>query len=180
MRDIDFLKLYASATGLRIMVLANRLGCETETERVLHDWVEQFLSRFITFTRGALAAERRVLTNTDPLQDADLDEELYYFRANYEDFWCEEGDHDLWDVVPSGMVGFRRILGQIHRDLRVFLSSSGLALPKELPPMRFPSHEIDPEDIDPECYEDLHGFDDDGNISAIYALLHGCDRNDGS
>lgn len=58
MRNIDFLKLYADAAGLRIMVLANRLACETDRERALHDWVEQHLARFIAFTRSALEAER--------------------------------------------------------------------------------------------------------------------------
>ncbi|WP_168169008.1 hypothetical protein [Shinella sp. HZN7] len=51
MLNIDYLKLYADASGLRVMLLANRLGCETETERVLHDWVVEHLDRFIDFTR---------------------------------------------------------------------------------------------------------------------------------
>ena len=123
MYNIDFLKLYAKATGLRILLLANRLSCKTGEARVLHDWVEQHLSRFIAFTREALAAEQRLLTNIDASKDADLDEEFYYYCANYEDFWCEEGDDDLWNVVPFHMAEFRHILGAIHRELRIFLPS---------------------------------------------------------
>ena len=111
MRNINFLTLHADAAGLRIMVLANRLASTTETERLLHDWVEQHLARFIRFTRKALAAERRVLLNNDPQQDADLGEELYNYQATYRDFWCEEDGYDLLDYVPLEMVEFRALLG---------------------------------------------------------------------
>ncbi|GAA5666369.1 hypothetical protein Brsp07_04882 [Brucella sp. NBRC 14130] len=150
MRNINFLTLYADATGLRIMVLANRLASTTETERLLHDWVEQHLARFMRFTRKALAAERRVLLNNDPHQDADLGEELYNYQAIYRDFWCEEDGYDLLDYVPLEMVEFRALLGTIYRCLRIQLPAWGLVLPDEVS-----LHDVDPADIDTECSGDL-------------------------
>ncbi|WP_226623181.1 hypothetical protein [Brucella anthropi] len=150
MRNIDFLTLYADAAGLRIMVLANRLGSRTETERVLHDWVEQHLARFMVFTRKALAAERRLLANTDPEQDEDLGEELYQFRTTYEEFWCEEDGYDLWDIMSLEMVEFRVLLGAIYRSLHIQIPSWGLTLPDELH-----SPDVDPADIDTQCSGDL-------------------------
>ena len=150
MRNINFLTLHADAAGLRIMVLANRLASTTETERLLHDWVEQHLARFIRFTRKALAAERRVLLNNDPQQDADLGEELYNYQATYQDFWCEEDGYDLLDYVPLEMVEFRALLGTIYRCLRIEFPSWGLILPEEVS-----LHDLDPEDIDTECSGDL-------------------------
>ncbi|WLS01028.1 hypothetical protein [Shinella sumterensis] len=177
MRDINFLRLYADASGLRIMLMANRLTCATDRERTLHDWVERILAEFIAFTRSALEAERRVAFNLDPEQIADLGEDLHNHHANYEYYWCEEGGYDLWDVVPLEMKEFRGILGQIHRSLRIFLSAWDLVLPAEDPLMEVsPPGERDPSDEDEERYEDLFGVDDDEEISD-YELLHGRDED---
>ena len=156
MRNIDFLKLYADAAGLRMLVLANRLTCETERERALHDWVAQHLAKFITFTRSALEADRRFRTNTDPAKAEDLGEICYNYRYNYENYWREEGDCDLWDVVPMEMVAFRNILSEIHRNLKIFLSRWGLILPNE----EQTSHDCDEQDPNEERYADLHGHDE--------------------
>lgn len=62
MSELNFLKMYADAAALRIDVLVNRLDCNTALERALHDYLENFLAQFITYTREALAAERPALT----------------------------------------------------------------------------------------------------------------------
>ena len=131
MDKIDFLKLYANAAGLRIMLLANRLDCRSDRERALHDWVETHLSRFIAFTRGALAAESRFRLNTDPAKAADLDEDRFNYIQTYRDFWQEEDGHDLWDLVPPDMGAFRSILRDIRRDLKIVIPGWGLVLPDE-------------------------------------------------
>ncbi|WP_047462332.1 hypothetical protein [Rhizobium rhizogenes] len=161
MPDIDFLKLNADAAGLRIIVLANQLGCESDRERALHDWVEKLLTNFIAFTQSALEAERRLVLNTDPTKVAEIGEDLCNHRDNYQDYWCEEGDSDLWNFVPYGMAEFRNILSRIHRDLRIFLTAWGLELHKdERPVSAKPRYAFNADDIDDECYEDLHGTDD--------------------
>jgi len=53
---------------------------------------------------------------------------------------------------------FLKILGQIHRSLKIFLSRWGLELPG---------------DIDPECYENLHGYIEGHDLSAILDLANG-------
>jgi hypothetical protein len=129
MDKIDFLKLYADAAGLRIMLLANRLDCGCDRERALHDWVETHLSRFIAFTRGALAAERRFKLNTDPAKVDDLGEGRFNYIQTYRDFWQEEDGYDLWNYVPPETDAFLYILRDIRRDLKIELPGYGLVLP---------------------------------------------------
>jgi hypothetical protein len=158
MRKIDFLALYANASGLRILVLANRLGCKTDRERALHDWVATDLARFITFTRSALVAERAFLTNTDPTKIDDLGEDFYNFRYNYENHWREEDGCDVWDLVPPEMAELRTILGEIHRSLKIYISGWGLVLPKDpAAPASDRDGAADDEDDDISCWERLHG-----------------------
>lgn len=136
MRNTDFLKLYADASGLRLVLLANRLHCEDEIERLLHDWVEQRLSRFIAFTREALAAERRFLANSDPAQDTNLAEDLYQYRLTYKADWCCETDCSIDDLASPEMVEFDGILRQIYRHLRISIPTYGLTLPVDNFPSR--------------------------------------------
>ena len=120
MSDLDFLKLYADAATLRIDVLVSRLECSTALERALHEYLENFLSQFIAYTRSALAAERRFIFNTDPARIAELGEDRWNHRENYGLYWCEAGGNDLWDYVPREMARFRRMLGEIQRKLGIF------------------------------------------------------------
>ncbi|MNE38146.1 hypothetical protein D3C80_1320310 [compost metagenome] len=152
MSELNFLKMYADAVALRIDVLVNRLACNTALERALHDYLENFLSQFITYTREALAAERRFILNTDPAKKvAELDEDFGNHRENYEYYWREPKGSDLWDHVPAEMKEFRLLLSRIERTLGIPVDAIGL----ELPPV-----ERDPDDMDEECYEDLHGYDE--------------------
>ncbi|APO70148.1 hypothetical protein IE4872_PC00117 (plasmid) [Rhizobium gallicum] len=91
MSDLDFLKLYADAATLRIDVLVSHLECSTALERALQDYLENFLSQFIAYTRSALAAERRFIFNTDPARVAELGEDRWNHRENYGLYWCEAG-----------------------------------------------------------------------------------------
>lgn len=131
MLNIDYLKLYADASGLRIMLLANRLDCGTETERVLHDWVIEHLDRFIRFTRKGLNMERQLMIETDDDRVADLGEYLFGYRDIYENGWCEEDGYDFWDFVPPESVEFARILQEIHRSLKIVIPGWGLVLPAD-------------------------------------------------
>ncbi|CAM5289618.1 hypothetical protein ATER59S_00517 [Aquamicrobium terrae] len=129
MDKIDFLKLYADAAGLRIMLLANRFGCNSDRERVLHDWVATHLARFIAFTRSALAAERSFRFNTDPAKIDNLGEDYHNHVQTYRDFWQEEDGCDIWDVVPEDMEEFLSMIRRIYRDLKIVIPGWGLVLP---------------------------------------------------
>lgn len=107
---------------------------------------------------GGSYSKSRIHCNTDPAKIEDLGEICYNYRYNYENYWREEGDCDLWDVVPMEMVEFLKILGQIHRSLKIFLSRWDLELPG---------------DIDPDCYENLHGYIEGHDLSAILDLANG-------
>lgn len=176
MSELNFLKMYADAAALRIDVLVNRLDCNTALERALHDYLENFLAQFITYTREALAAERRFILNTDPAKVAELDEDFGNHRENYEYYWREPKGSDLWDHVPCEMKEFRLLLGRIERKLGIPIDAIGLELPQQEYPTSAPSSvEHDSDDIDEECYEDLHGYDEGEEFSAIYVFVNGDD-----
>lgn len=52
------LMLVAQLTGLRIHVLANRLDCDTDLARGVHDRLAEVLAAMIKDQRRILAAER--------------------------------------------------------------------------------------------------------------------------
>ncbi len=168
MSDIDFLKLYADAAALRIDVLVSRLACKTDLEKAFHDYLENFLAQFITYTRSALAAERRFALNTDPAKVDELGEDRWNHRENYCYYWCETRGNDLWDYVPPEMMGFRRILGQIHRMLGISIDGMGLELPEECGPGK--PIDYNPVDLDPDYYDDLDGYDDGDEDTATDEL----------
>lgn len=75
------------------------------------------------------------------------------------------------------MVEFRRILGEVRNRLGIFLDATNLEWPEEeYPVSALPSVEHDPDDIDDECYEDLHGYDEGEEFSAHYLLVNGDHR----
>ncbi|MDX3925910.1 MAG: hypothetical protein QHC90_08915 [Shinella sp.] len=178
MSELNFLKMYADAAALRIDVLVNRLDCNTALERALHDYLENFLAQFITYTREGLAAERRFVLNTDPAKVAELDEDFGNHRENYEYYWREPKGAGLWEYVPFEMKEFRLLLGEIERKLGILIDAIGLELPQEEHPVSAPPFvEHNPDDIDDECYEDLHGYDEGEEFSAIYLLVNGDDHD---
>ena len=65
MSDFNHLKLSASFSGFRIMVLANRLACEDDFSRAVHDKLVEKLNGFIASSHRALAAEREIALNPD-------------------------------------------------------------------------------------------------------------------
>lgn len=72
----------------------------------------------------------------------ELGEIAYNYRHNYEDFWCEEA------IAICGMSsgGDDRVSPHPRRDP---------SQPEDIP---LPLGLVLPNDIDPECYEDLHGY----------------------
>lgn len=61
-----YTKFYACLSGWRLMVLANRLACQTDLARELHDSLLQGLSGAMSNARHMGELERNVRAETDP------------------------------------------------------------------------------------------------------------------
>lgn len=196
MSDIDFLNLFAKFSGFRVLVLANRLGCTNDLARRAHDRLVQELRQLSDDMRWSLKAQHRLLLNTDPAKSDDLAEWLWNCECKFNEFWCDPEGNDLlenriyvdygtrewydprsqvWvsfydahppvqDVAGEELCGLDKIIAQIHEETGVrfttYLSGWDIDRP-------------DPDDLDPECYEDLHGLDSENPLSAIHLLVHG-------
>lgn len=84
------LMLVAQLSGLRILVLANRLGCDTELARTVHDRLAVKLADMIDAQRRILAAERARIAarGTEDEQDAFFD--LHHYQTAWYETWLVE------------------------------------------------------------------------------------------
>jgi len=82
--------LVAQLSGLRILVLANRLGCDTQLAHTVHDRLAEKLAEMIAAQRKILAAERaRVAARgTEDEQDAFFD--LHHYHTAWYETWLME------------------------------------------------------------------------------------------
>jgi hypothetical protein len=82
--------LLARLSGLRILVLANRLGCDTELARSVHDTLAAKLAEMIAAQRRIVAADRaRVAARgTEDEEDAFFD--LHHYQSEYFETWLLE------------------------------------------------------------------------------------------
>jgi len=97
------LMLVAQLSGLRILVLANRLGCETELARTVHDTLAAKLAKMIDAQRKILAADRfRVAARgTEDEQDAFYD--LHHYQSAYYETWLIEPVALLDEYLVDGL-----------------------------------------------------------------------------
>ncbi|MFA1624251.1 hypothetical protein ACDY96_15845 [Rhizobium mongolense] len=72
MSDIGFLDLYAKFAGFKLLVSANRIGCEDEFSKTLHDRLLAGLDGAIHSTRHIMALQREQLSEDDPDEDGSL------------------------------------------------------------------------------------------------------------
>lgn len=84
------LMLVAQLAGLRIHVLANRLGCDTDLARGVHDKLAEVLAAMIEDQRNILAAERALAAarGTEAEEDAFFD--LHHYQTAYYETWLME------------------------------------------------------------------------------------------
>ncbi len=73
------LTLYTKLAGFRLVVLANRFGCDSEFSRALHDRLLEGLEAAIGRVRTIMALERSVLTGDDEFADHQLEGEAEIF-----------------------------------------------------------------------------------------------------
>jgi hypothetical protein len=82
--------LVAQLSGLRILVLANRLGCDTELARTVHDRLAATLAEMIQAQRNILAADRArfAARGTEDEEDAFFD--LHHHQSAWYETWLVE------------------------------------------------------------------------------------------
>lgn len=110
------LMLVAQLSGLRIRVLANRLGCNTELARGVHDRLAAKLAEMIEAHRKILAAARARLASRGTEDEADAFYDLHHYQTAYYETWLIEPvallDEYLVDDLTNEYFDFRT--GQWH------------------------------------------------------------------
>jgi hypothetical protein len=66
MSDFNFLMFYAKLAGFKLLVSANRIGCEDEFSTTLHDRLLSGLDGVIGSTRHIMALPRELMAGDDP------------------------------------------------------------------------------------------------------------------
>ncbi|MBX5204002.1 hypothetical protein [Rhizobium sp. NZLR1] len=66
MSNFNFLMFYAALAGFRLLVSANRIGCEDEFSKTVHDRLLTGLDGAIHATRHIMDLQRELLTADDP------------------------------------------------------------------------------------------------------------------
>jgi len=82
--------LFAQLSGLRIRVLANRLGCDTELARTVHDALATKLAKMIEAQRNILAADRARVAARGTEDEADAFYDLHHYQTAYYETWLIE------------------------------------------------------------------------------------------
>lgn len=84
------LLLVAQLSGLRIQVLANRLGCNSDLARSVHDKLASLLAEMLEGQRKILAAERVLLAARRTPDEEDAFFDLHHYRSAYYETWLVE------------------------------------------------------------------------------------------
>ena len=84
------LMLVAQLSGLRILVLANRLGCDTELARTVHDTLAAKLAKMIDAQRKILAADRARVAARGTEDEEDAFYDLHHYQTAYYETWLVE------------------------------------------------------------------------------------------
>lgn len=86
----DTLMLIAQLSGLRINVLANQLGCDTDLARGVHRKLANTLTAMIEDQRRIFAAERVLATARGAADEEDAFYDLYHYQTAYYEKWLVE------------------------------------------------------------------------------------------
>lgn len=89
------LMLVAQLSGLRINVLANRLGCDTELASGVHDLLAEKLAKMIDAQRNILAADRALVS----ARGTEGEEDAFFDQHHYQTAWYE-----TWLVEPIALL----------------------------------------------------------------------------
>lgn len=92
-------------SGFRILVLANRFGCDSLRARKVHDRLAAVLAEMIADTRNITAAERTVATTVGEYEKDEERLELYYYQSRFEEKWLTEAVPLLDDYIIDDATG---------------------------------------------------------------------------
>ncbi|SMH26273.1 hypothetical protein [Mesorhizobium australicum] len=81
------LMLIAQLSGLRITVLANRLGCDTEPARTVHDRLAAKLAEMIEAQRRILDADRALVVARGTGDHEDAFYDLHHYQTAWYETW---------------------------------------------------------------------------------------------
>jgi len=84
------LMLVAQLSGLRVLVLANRLGCEHRTGSYLHDRLATKLAEMIEAQRRILVADRVLVTARGTADEEDAFYDLHHYQTAWYETWLLE------------------------------------------------------------------------------------------
>jgi hypothetical protein len=105
------LMLIAQLSGLRINVLANRLGCDTDLARQVHETLAVTLARMIEAQRRILAAERALVVARGTVDEEDAFYDLHHYQTAWYETWLIEAiallDDYLVDDLTNEYFDFR-------------------------------------------------------------------------
>lgn len=97
MSDIDYLTLFTRFCGFKIVVMANRLGCDNALARCAHDRLLGNIDQLVALMRDALAAERCMVLDETSARYRTAAEDLYWIEAEFENRWLTARPHPLLD-----------------------------------------------------------------------------------
>ena len=89
------LMLVAQLSGLRIRVLANRFGCDTDLARSVHDTLAAKLAEMIDPQRKVLASDRDLAAARGTAEE----EDAFYDQHHYQIAWYE-----TWLIEPIALL----------------------------------------------------------------------------
>ncbi len=105
------LTLVAQLSGLRIFVLANRLGCDTEPARAVHDRLAAKLAEMIEAQRRILDADRALVVARGTADHEDAFYDLHHYQTAWYETWLIETiallDDYLVDYLTNEYFDFR-------------------------------------------------------------------------
>lgn len=84
------LMLVAQLAATRINVLANRLGCDTDLARTVHDKLAEVLAAMIEAQRNILTAEQVLAGARGTSDEEDAFFDLHHYRTAYYETWLIE------------------------------------------------------------------------------------------
>ena len=182
MSAFNYLELYADFSGVRIMVLANRLACDNALSRSAHDTLIGKLDHLIAVARSAMALERKLALNPTSPEACDHSEALWGLGQHIIDDYLDDPDgidllhcdiHVDWATKEwydrrtgqwNFLDGFAPPRIEIGDDrlngLCAILQQIGAKTGIRFNTYATGLSDLDAEaDEDPECFEALHGLD---------------------
>ncbi|MCO5066800.1 MAG: hypothetical protein M9924_20715 [Rhizobiaceae bacterium] len=105
------LMLVAKLSGLRVLVLANRLGCDSELARTVHDRLATKLAEMIEAQRRILTADRALVVARGTTDEEDAFYDVHHYQTAWYETWLIEAvallDDYLVDDLTNEYFDFR-------------------------------------------------------------------------